>query len=166
MGSGVRKYWSFDCSGNFQHTSRARQKRLSAGGFLAGSKNKTPAFAGVFRLAERLGCNPPEGWTLHLSRMPHGPIILLLCNAGILRHRLSFRPACQVIQGIDCGRRTSQKPRRSVRMAKRPKIEQHRHGSPGLASMDEGPAYERISEPMCAIGRVCDNVLGKGRVRF
>lgn len=58
------------------------------------------------------------------------------------------------------------KPRRPVGIAKRAKIQQHRHTPPGLAGMNERLANEGISEPMCAVRRVRDDVLGKGFVRF
>lgn len=117
-------------------------------------------------LAERLSCKPPEAWAFHLPRMPHGPVILLFRNAGIAGHRLSFRPAGQVIEGVNCGRRTSLKPRRAVRVTQRAQIEQHRHASPGLAGMDESPAQKRVPEPMGPVGWVGDNVLGQWGLGF
>ena len=57
-------------------------------------------------------------------------------------------------------------PRRPIRIAERAKIEQHRHASSGLAGMDKGFSYEDISEPMCTVRWVRDDVLSKGFVRF
>jgi len=98
--------------------------------------------------------------------MPNGPIILLLCNAGILQHRLSFRPACELIQGIYRGWRAALEPWRAVRVAQGAQIEQHRHASPGLARMDKSATHKGISQPMCPVGWVRDDILGQGRVRF
>lgn len=98
--------------------------------------------------------------------MPHRPVVLLPCDAGQTRHRFSFRPACQLIKGVYRGWRTTLEPRRSAWIAERTKVEQHSYASPGFAGMDESPSNEGISEPMCAVGRVRDDVLGKGLIRF
>jgi len=98
--------------------------------------------------------------------MPHRPVVLLPCDAGLTRHWFSFRPACQLIKGVYRGWRTTLEPRRSVWIAERTKVEQHRHASPSLAGMNERSANESISEPMGAVRRVRDDVLGKGLFRF
>ena len=121
---------------------------------------------GRFALAERLCGQPPEGRSVYLSRMPDGPIILLLRDAGIARYSLSFRPAGQVIQGIDRGRRATLEPRRSIWVTQRAQIEQHRHTAPGLAGMDESPAQKRVPEPMGPVGWVRDNVLREWGLGF
>ena len=98
--------------------------------------------------------------------MPDCPIILLTGDAGVSRNRLSFRPARQVVEGVNCGRWATLKLRGSVRMAERTKIEEHRHASPGLTGMNQSSAHEGISEPMRAVGRVRDDILCKGSVGF
>lgn len=51
-------------------------------------------------------------------------------------------------------------------MAKRAKIEKHRHASAGLPAMDEGATHEGVGQSVGAIGRVRDDVFGKRPVGF
>src|SRR6056297_3068617 len=97
---------------------------------------RNPRFrGGCSALAELLGGEPPESRPLYLPRPPYGPVILLPCDTGITGHRFPFRPACQLIEGIDRSRRTTLEPRRPVRVTQRPKVKQHRHAAPGIAGM-------------------------------
>ena len=113
----------------------------------------------LLRVPERLGCKPPEAWALNFPRMPDCPIILLFRNAGIARYRLSFRPAYEVIEGVNCSRWTTLEPWGPVWMAERSEIEQHSHASAGPAAMCESFSDEGISKSVRSVGRVCNDIL-------
>jgi hypothetical protein len=59
--------------------------------------------------------------------MPYGPIILLLRDTVAIGSLTPSRPACELIEGIKGGRRTSLEARRAVGIAERTEIEKHRH---------------------------------------
>ena len=98
--------------------------------------------------------------------MPHRPIILLLRDTGLARTGFSSGPANQLIEGINGSRWGLGEFLHPVGMAERPEIEEHRHASAGLLTMDEGAAHKKVGKPVGAIRWVRDDVLGKRAVGF
>ena len=98
--------------------------------------------------------------------MPHRPVILLLCDTGFARAGFSSGPANELIQGIDGSRRGLGEFLCPLGVTQRPQIQEHRHASAGLLTMDEGAAHKEVGKPVGAIGRVRDDVLGKRAVGF
>jgi hypothetical protein len=47
-------------------------------------------------------------------------------------------------------------------MTERAQIEQHRHASPRFSCVNDGAAHKGISQTMCPVGRVRDDIFGKG----
>jgi hypothetical protein len=94
------------------------------------------------------------------------PIILLLRDTGFPRTGFSSGPANELIEGIDGSRRGLGELLHAVRVTQGAKIQEHRHASAGLLTMDEGAAHKEVCKPVGAIGRVRDDVLGKRAVGF
>lgn len=110
------------------------------------------------RVSERSGRKPPEGWSLGSLRVPDGPVILRLSNPVSRTSPASSWPARELIEGIKCGRRASLKSRRTVWIAKRAKIEKHRHAAALFTCVDDSLAQKGVSEPVCAVRWVGHNI--------
>ena len=98
--------------------------------------------------------------------MPHRPVILLLRDTGFAGTGFSSGPANELIEGIDGSRRGLGELLHAVGVTQRAKIQEHRHASAGLLTMDEGAAHKEVGKPVGAIRWVRDDVLGKRAVGF
>ena len=98
--------------------------------------------------------------------MPYRPVILLLRDTGFARTGFSSGPANELIKGINGSRWGLGELLHAVGVTQGAKIQEHRHASAGLLTMDEGAAHKKVGKPVGAIGRVGDDVLGKRAVGF
>ena len=98
--------------------------------------------------------------------MPHRPIILLLRDTGFARAGFSSGPANELIQGIDGSRRGLGELLHAVGVTQGAQIQEHRHASAGLLTMDEGAAHKEVGKSVGAVRRIGDDVLGKRAVGF
>ena len=98
--------------------------------------------------------------------MPYRPVILLLRDAGLARAGFSSGPANELIQGIDGSWWGLGEFLCPVGITQGAQIQEHRHASASLLTMDEGTAHKEVGKSVGAIGRIGDDVLGKRAVGF